>query len=84
MVYRKDALRQTLSGNAFRLSGVSIPAPVRAAPWGRIIPQLSPRSQCESRKGKSIRQTIRSWKTHRWIQLTIEELAASFNPVLRG
>ncbi|MCO6435250.1 group II intron maturase-specific domain-containing protein, partial [Nitrosomonas nitrosa] len=28
--------------------------------------------------------TIRSWKTHRWTQLTIEELAASFNPVLRG
>ena len=34
--------------------------------------------------GKSIRQTIRSWKTHRWTQLTIEELATSFNPVLRG
>ena len=33
---------------------------------------------------KSIRKTIRSWKTHRWTQLTIEDLAKTFNPVLRG
>jgi RNA-directed DNA polymerase len=33
---------------------------------------------------KSIRDTIRSWKTHRWTQLTIEDLARTFNPVLRG
>jgi RNA-directed DNA polymerase len=32
----------------------------------------------------SIRETIRSWKTHRWTQLSIEQLADSFNPVLRG
>ncbi|WP_161781793.1 group II intron maturase-specific domain-containing protein [Serratia marcescens] len=31
-----------------------------------------------------IRQTIRSGKTQRWTQLTIEELASSFNPILRG
>lgn len=36
------------------------------------------------RKAKSIRQTMRSWKTHRWTRLAIEELAASVNPVLRG
>ena len=34
--------------------------------------------------GKSIQQTIRSWKTHRWTQLKLKELAISFNPVLRG
>jgi RNA-directed DNA polymerase len=33
---------------------------------------------------KSIRDTIRSWKTHRWTQLSIEDLARIFNPVLRG
>jgi RNA-directed DNA polymerase len=33
---------------------------------------------------KAMRKTIRSWKTHRWTQLTIQELADSFNPVLRG
>lgn len=33
---------------------------------------------------KSIRRTIRSWRTHRWTQLTIEDLAKTFNPVLRG
>ena len=33
---------------------------------------------------KSIRQTIRSWKIHRWTHLSIEELAAWLNPILRG
>jgi RNA-directed DNA polymerase len=33
---------------------------------------------------KSMRDTIRRWKTHRWTQLTIEDLARTFNPVLRG
>lgn len=33
---------------------------------------------------KSMRETIRRWKTHRWTQLTIEDLARTFNPVLRG
>jgi RNA-directed DNA polymerase len=33
---------------------------------------------------KSMRDTIRRWKTHRWTQLTIEDLAKTFNPVLRG
>ena len=27
---------------------------------------------------------IRSWKIHRWTHLSIEELAASINPILRG
>ncbi len=31
-----------------------------------------------------MRGRIRSWKIHRWTQLTIKELADSFNPVLRG
>lgn len=33
---------------------------------------------------KAMRDTIRSWKIHRWTQLTIEDLAKSFNPILRG
>ena len=33
---------------------------------------------------KAMRETIRSWRTHRWTQLTIKELADNFNPVLRG
>lgn len=33
---------------------------------------------------KAMRGRIRSWKIHRWTQLTIKELANSFNPVLRG
>jgi hypothetical protein len=37
-----------------------------------------------SAKAAKIRTTIRSWRTHRWTQLSIEELAETFNPVLRG
>ncbi len=33
---------------------------------------------------KAMREKIRSWKIHRWTQLTIKELADRFNPVLRG
>ncbi|EPF0317387.1 group II intron maturase-specific domain-containing protein [Enterobacter chuandaensis] len=31
-----------------------------------------------------MRGRIRGWKIHRWTQLTIKELANSFNPVLWG
>ncbi|ECY7604436.1 TPA: group II intron maturase-specific domain-containing protein [Salmonella enterica subsp. enterica serovar Muenchen] len=31
-----------------------------------------------------MRGRIRSWKMHRWAQLTIKELANSFNHVLQG
>ena len=37
-----------------------------------------------AKAAKSIRRTIRSWKIHRWTQLSIEELACNFNPVIRG
>jgi len=37
-----------------------------------------------AKAAKSIRQTIRSWKIHRWTHLSIEELAAFVNPVVRG
>lgn len=37
-----------------------------------------------AKAGKAMRKVIRSWKTHRWTQLTLEELAKTFNPVLRG
>lgn len=37
-----------------------------------------------AKASKAMRQVIRSWKTHRWTQLTVEELAKTFNPVLRG
>ena len=33
---------------------------------------------------KAIRQKIRNWKMHRWTQLSIKELADSFNLVLLG
>jgi len=37
-----------------------------------------------AKAGRAIRKVIRSWRTHRWTQLTLEELAKTFNPVLQG
>ena len=37
-----------------------------------------------AKAAKAMRRTIRSWKIHRWTQLSIDELAESFNPVIRG
>jgi len=43
-----------------------------------LLPAVSPKA------ARTMRGSIRSWKIHRWTQLTIKELANSFNPVLRG
>lgn len=37
-----------------------------------------------AKAAKEMRQTIRSWKIHLWTQRSIDELAESFNPVIRG
>ncbi|MBV8887745.1 MAG: group II intron reverse transcriptase/maturase [Chroococcidiopsidaceae cyanobacterium CP_BM_RX_35] len=50
--------------------------------WGGLFLNFSP--AISAKAAKSIRQTIRSWKLHRWTQLSIEELALQFNPVIRG
>jgi group II intron reverse transcriptase/maturase len=52
------------------------------ARWGNLFLNFSP--AVSAKAAKSIRQTIRSWKIHRWTHLSIEELAACFNPILRG
>ena len=49
---------------------------------GNLFLNFSP--AVSTKAAKSIRHTIRSWKIHRWTQLSIEDIAASFNPVLRG
>jgi len=50
--------------------------------WGILFLNFSP--AISAKAAKSIRQTIRSWKIHRWTHLSIEELAAWINPILRG
>jgi len=50
--------------------------------WGNFFVNFSP--AVSAKAAKSMRRTLRSWKIHRWTQLSIEELAESFNPVLRG
>jgi RNA-directed DNA polymerase len=49
---------------------------------GNLFLNFSP--AVSAKAAKSIRQTIRSWKLHRWAQLSMEEIAARFNPVIRG
>ena len=49
---------------------------------GNLFLNFSP--AISAKAAQSIRKTIRSWKIHRWTQLAMEDLAASFNPVLRG
>ncbi|HAG1883343.1 TPA: hypothetical protein G8O64_004969, partial [Salmonella enterica] len=43
-----------------------------------FLPAVSPKA------ARTMRGRIRSRKIHRWTQLTIKELANSFNPVLQG
>ncbi|ECF7068458.1 hypothetical protein XS74_22900 [Salmonella enterica subsp. enterica] len=42
------------------------------------MPAVSPKA------ARPMRGRIRSWRIHRWTQLTIKELSNSFNPVLQG
>jgi len=57
------------------------PRPAKAR-WGNLFLSFSP--AVSAKAAKAMRRTIRSWKIHRWTQLSIEELAESFNPVIRG
>jgi RNA-directed DNA polymerase len=50
--------------------------------WGKLSVSFLP--AISAKAAKAIRSTIRSWRTHRWTQRSIEELAETFNPVLRG
>ncbi|WP_411829575.1 group II intron maturase-specific domain-containing protein [Paraburkholderia aspalathi] len=62
---------------------LSSPAPRQSkSRWGNLFLNFSP--AVSAKAAKTIRHAIRSWKIHRWTQLPIEELAARFNPVLRG
>jgi len=50
--------------------------------WGNLSVSFLP--AISAKAAKAVRSTIRSWRTHRWTQLSIEELAETFNSVLRG
>jgi RNA-directed DNA polymerase len=50
--------------------------------WGNLFLSFLPAVSTQA--SKKMCSVMRSWKIHRWTQLTIEELAKSFNPVLRG
>lgn len=83
IVYCQDGQRKgTYPIVKFDFLGFGFQPRQSKARWGNLFLNFSP--AVSAKAAKSIRQTIRSWKIHRWTQLSIEELAASFNPVLRG
>ncbi|MEL6381810.1 MAG: reverse transcriptase domain-containing protein [Cyanobacteria bacterium J06626_18] len=83
IVYCQDGQRkQAYPCVQFDFLGYSFQPRQAKSHWGNLFlnfsPAISPKAE------RSIRKTIRSWKIHRWTQLSIEALAASFNPVIRG
>ena len=83
VVYCQDGQRTGQYPNVqFDFLGYSFQPRQSKARWGNLFLNFSP--AVSAKAAKSMRQTMRSWKIHRWTQLSIEELADSFNPVLRG
>jgi RNA-directed DNA polymerase len=81
--YCKDGQRrQNYPTVKFDFLGFSFQPRQAKSRWGNLFLNFSP--AVSAKAAKTIRHTIRSWKIHRWTQLPIEELAASFNHVLRG
>ena len=66
----------------FDFLGFSFQPRLSKSRWGNLFVNFSP--AISAKAAKSMRRTMRSWKIHRWTQLSIEELAETFNPVLRG
>lgn len=83
IVYCKDGQRKLdYPTVTFYFLGYSFQPRQAMSRRGKLFLNFSP--AVSAKAAKSIRSTIRSWKIHRWTQLSIEEIAASFNPVLRG
>jgi RNA-directed DNA polymerase len=83
IVYCRDQLRQGRYPQVqFDFLGYSFQPRQAKSRWGNLFLGFLP--AISAKAAKTIRQTIRSWRTHRWTQLSIEKLAESFNPVLRG
>jgi len=84
IVYCQDKKRRKKSHSRvqFDFLGYSFQPREVKTRYGNLFLSFSP--AVSAKAATAIRQTIRSWKIHRWTQLSIEELAKSFNPVLRG
>jgi RNA-directed DNA polymerase len=83
IVYCQDAqCTKSYPNVQFDFLGFSFQPRLSKSRWGHLFMGFSP--AVSAKAAKSIRRTIRSWKIHRWTQLSIEELACSFNPVIRG
>jgi len=48
------------------------------------VPQIQFERYADDKALKMIRDEIRSWKIHRKINLTLEDIKDTFNPILRG
>ena len=83
IVYCRDQQRQgSYPQVQFDFLGYSFQPRQAKAKRGNLFVGFLP--AISAKAAKTIRGTIRSWRTHRWTQLSIEELAGTFNPVLRG
>jgi len=83
IVYCKDGQRKRDYPKVkFDFLGYSFQPRQAKSRRGNLFLNFSP--AVSAKAAKSIRSTIRSWKIHRWTHLTIEAIAVSFNPVLRG
>jgi RNA-directed DNA polymerase len=83
IVYCQDGQRKQSYPNVrFDFLGFGFQPRLSKSRWGNLFLNFSP--AVSAKAAKAIRQLIRRWKIHRWTQLTIEDLASSFNPVLRG
>lgn len=83
IVYCQDGKRTRDYPNVqFDFLGYGFQPRSAMARWGNLFLSFSP--AVSAKAAKSIQATVRSWKIHRWTQRSIEELADSFNPVIRG
>ncbi len=83
IVYCKDGYRRKQYPDVqFNFLGYSFQPRQAKSRRGNTFTSFLP--AVSAKASEKMRNVIRSWKIHRWTQLTIEELAKSFNPVLRG
>jgi RNA-directed DNA polymerase len=83
IVYCQDGYRRKQHPDVqFNFLGYSFQPRQAKSRRGNLFTSFLPAASAKA--SEKMRNVMRSWKIHRWTQLTIEELAKSFNPVLRG
>ncbi len=83
LVYCKDERRNKEYPNArFDFLGYTFRPRLNRTRNGELFVSFSPAISDKAKK--SIRQTIKRWRLHRWSGATLNSIAAEINPVVRG